>query len=524
MGRLLGFFGASVLVVAACGRSSLDSEIYEQGVGGASAGSSSGGRGGSGSTVAGGMPTAGSFVTAGSFGTGGTFGVAGSFGTGGKAFGGTGGGPSAGAGGTPGLGESEPPPPGKGAVQLDAGRRHACAVLEGGALVCWGYGADGALGYGNTENIGDDELPVSAGFVEVSSDPSLEVVQVVTGAAHTCALLSNASVQCWGSNAYGQLGYPNEPDDIGSSRLPSQLPPVDVHDADGQSVVELAAGFAHTCARLSDGSVWCWGASDFGQLGHGSSEAIGDDEPPSTAGPVRLAADPAVTATQIAAGARHTCAVLSDGGVKCWGVNSHGELGLGSTEHLASPALVGPIELGVAAGEQVAQVVAGVEHTCVLLTDHSVKCWGADFQLGYPERDEDLGDDELPSAAGAVSIVVDGMPDVTQLSAGDHHTCARLSDGSAKCWGSSSVGQLGYGNAFWIGDDEAPSAAGSVSVTASNASVVVVEAGGSHTCALLSNGAVKCWGYGGDGALGTGATLSVGDNELPSQGDFVRLY
>jgi cysteine-rich repeat protein len=202
------------------------------------------------------------------------------------------------------------------ADRLDAGNWHTCALLESGAVRCWGRNRYGQLGYGHTSPIGDSEAPSSAGDVSAGE----RVVQLAAGAYHTCALLESGTVRCWGDNEYGRLGYGHS-SPIGDNEAPSSVNPVDV----GGRVVQLAAGDSHTCALLEGGAVRCWGPNWNGELGYGHMRAIGDDESPSSAGDVNVGG----RVVQLAAGSYHTCAVLEGGGVRCWGYNENGQLGYG---------------------------------------------------------------------------------------------------------------------------------------------------------------------------------------------------
>ena len=162
---------------------------------------------------------------------------------------------------------------------IAAGREHTCALPGAGRVRCWGSGDQGALGYGNTDNIGDDETPASAGDVDVGGP----VVALAAGAYHTCALLAEGRVRCWGDNRLGPLGYGNT-EDVGDDETPASAGDVEV----GGPVAALAAGGDHTCALLETSRVRCWGAGWSGQLGYGNTESIGDDETPASAGDVDL--------------------------------------------------------------------------------------------------------------------------------------------------------------------------------------------------------------------------------------------
>jgi alpha-tubulin suppressor-like RCC1 family protein len=162
----------------------------------------------------------------------------------------------------------------------------------------------------------------------------------------------------------------------------------------------------------------------------------------------------------------------------------------------------------------VTQIVAGFGHTCVLLEGGAVRCWGFnDYgQLGYANTTW-IGDNEAPASAGDVDI--GGA--VTQLAANYDHTCALLTSGAVRCWGYNGIGQLGYANTENIGDDETPASAGDVDV---GGTVKQIAVGWGTSCALLANGAVRCWGNGSYGQLGYGKKLVIGDDETPaSAGD-----
>jgi len=149
------------------------------------------------------------------------------------------------------------------ATQIAAGGSHTCALLSGGTVRCWGLSSSGQLGYANTNTIGDNETPASAGDVNVGGT----VTQVVAGGEHTCALLSGGTVRCWGLSSSGQLGYANT-NNIGDNETPASAGNVNV----GGTVAQLSAGSIHTCALLSGGTVRCWGSASNGRLGYASAQ------------------------------------------------------------------------------------------------------------------------------------------------------------------------------------------------------------------------------------------------------------
>jgi hypothetical protein len=385
-----------------------------------------------------------------------------------------------------------------------AGGNHSCALLDNGRVRCWGSNSTGQLGYANTNNIGDDEAASAAGDVEVGGT----VTRLALGAAHTCALLDTGAVRCWGWNWFGQLGYGNQ-DAIGDGEVPAAVGLVDI----GGKATALAAGAHHTCALLDTGDVRCWGLNLYGQLGYSHTNNIGDTETPATVGPVAIGGK----AIALAAGVYHTCALLDSGEVRCWGYNFNGQLGYGHTNNIGDnelPRDAGPVDIG----GSVSALTAGSYHTCALLDSGEVRCWGLNSagQLGYGNTIA-IGDTESPRAAG----VVDTGDDVIQIAAGGVHTCALLSSGQVRCWGGNGNGQLGYGHTSNIGDTERPAEVGHVEA---GGTLAQLDLGANHSCVLNGSGKVRCWGQNASGQLGHGHTIPIGDNEVPAATGNVPVF
>lgn len=399
-------------------------------------------------------------------------------------------------------------PGGEQAVAITAGQAHTCAILDTGGLTCWGRGSDLQLGYGNAQNIGDDEHPGLVGL-------GRPAIAVTAGYRHTCAVLANGETRCWGSGANGRLGLANT-NDVHSA---TSVPPVSL----GKEVVAVSAGTFHTCARLADGNIRCWGLGSGGLLGSGNTGSIGDDEHPSAVPPVQLGVSPyPVTVTS---GESHSCALISNGDVKCWGFGGGGRLGYANTTTIGdneAPATAGAVSLG---GEA-KSITAGARHTCAVLANGDVRCWGVGVQgrLGLAATDN-IGDDEHPSSVPPVDV---GQRAVA-VTAGDEHTCALIATGGVRCWGNGAMGRLGYANVGWVertvGDDEHPRTAGDVDISADGLTeqAKAITAGPSHTCAILGNGRVRCWGNGANGRLGYGNTQNVGDDAHEHPGTKLTL-
>jgi cysteine-rich repeat protein len=340
--------------------------------------------------------------------------------------------------------------------QLALGENHTCALIENGSVRCWGLGASGQLGYANTQNIGDDETPAQAGDVNVGG----VVTEITAGDNHTCALLENGSVRCWGLGASGQLGYANT-QNIGDNETPAQAGDVNV----GGAVTEIVAGANHTCALLSEtDEIRCWGLGSSGQLGYANTQNIGDNETPASVN--KFSFDRGIR--EIVAGGNHTCAVSYYGTLRCWGLGASGQLGYGNTQNIGDNEAFDKVEPLEGVYQYVFGALRGIEHislggnhTCIRFGLGAVRCWGlgSSGQLGYGNTNN-IGDDELPSKAGALNIGTDSL--IKLINAGGSHTCATMSRGKVRCWGLGASGQLGYGNTQNIGDDETPAAAGDV--------------------------------------------------------------
>ena len=224
------------------------------------------------------------------------------------------------------------------AVAISAGLAHTCAILDNGRVRCWGFGGHGELGYGNTESIGNNETPGSAGPVHLGAGRT--AVAISAGWYHTCVILDNGRVRCWGDAGSGQLGYGNT-EDIGDDETPDSVAPVDL--GPDRTAVAISAGKWHTCAILDNGRVRCWGLGHHGVLGYGNTETIGDDETPDSVSPIRLGGPRPVG---ISAGDRHTCVILENRRVRCWGAGELGQLGSGNRQDIGNdetPGSVGPV-------------------------------------------------------------------------------------------------------------------------------------------------------------------------------------
>jgi hypothetical protein len=317
-----------------------------------------------------------------------------------------------------------------GAVQVAAGSAHTCVVRGDGTVWCWGANNAGQLGVGMTSNKETVPLEVQA------LGPNAQ--HVCAGWEHSCALLKDGTVWCWGSSYYGQLG---------DGTKAAKSTPVKVQTL-GASALAVSCGYTHTCALVAGGTLWCWGGSI-------QVDGTPDDKPT----PVQLQSLGANVAA-VAAGGNHTCALLKDGTVMCWGQNFAGQLGDGTTATQTAPVQV------INIGANAVYLAAGRYHNCAILTGGPLWCWG-DSQT-------------QPAQVSVLGANVSGV------SCGEKHRCALLKDATLSCWGDGTYGQLGDGTTM--------SKSMPVKVQGLPTGVAATAAGGAHTCAVLIDGTLWCWG------------------------------
>jgi len=399
-------------------------------------------------------------------------------------------------------------------IQVGMGGNHTCTVFDHGKLICWGNGDDGRTGYATEDNLGDDELAGSLGFVSAGG----VVSSVATGISHTCVLYAGGNVRCWGRPSNGQLGYGNTTT-WGDDELPSAAPLLNLGDT--VDILASEGGAFHTCAVLDSGDLVCWGRSGNGRLGYavgGAEQDVGDDETPAEYVALNGPVDVGGTVTTVVMGFEHTCALLDDGTVRCWGRGNQGQLGYGNGDDIGddeTPASAGPVPIG----GTVTQLAGGWFHNCVILDTDEVKCWGKgnEGRLGYGSPAW-VGLNDTPAEVGVVDLG-GGVP--VKIDGGTAHTCALLDDATIRCWGWGARGQLGYGNVTNIGDNEPAGAGGPVEI---GGDAIDIAVDGNHTCATLDDGQVLCWGHGGQGRLGYGSEAFIGDDEFPASAGPVPLF
>ncbi len=343
------------------------------------------------------------------------------------------------------------------ATAVTAGYVHTCALLADGGVKCWGANDRGQLGDGTGL---DSSIPVDVSLPAATT-------AVAAGYAHTCALVAGA-VWCWGDNTTGE---------IGDGTTTNRASPVQVPGLSG--AVALAAGgdspptpYGHTCAVVSGGDVWCWGFNGWGQLGDGAIPLT------QSTTPVRVVGLTAA-ATAVAAGGRHSCALLSGGGAMCWGADDFGQLGDGSGGMQQTPVPVSSL-----AGATF--LAAGLSHTCAA-TGGGLLCWGLNTSGQVdPATWQTNWSYSTPHAPNLGGL----LP--TDVAGGRAHTCALQPPSGLTCFGADNAGQLGGS-----GKQASPTLLAPGTATG-------IAAGGDHGCALTADGGVQCWGADDRGQLGDG--------------------
>lgn len=384
------------------------------------------------------------------------------------------------------------------------GGSHMCALLNNGQVMCWGSNTQGELGTGNTL---DSAIPITV--------PGLSNVRAIVAAGFTCAL-TGGEVWCWGSNSLGQLGLGD--DDLDPHPVPTKVPSL-------SSVISLSSNAYHVCAMRVTGELHCWGDNRYGQIGNGAmggprppgdvvgmdgaatvnsggahscaigtnhvglwcwgnnkNGQLGDGSTQRHLTPITVQGTAGVTVDAVGLGDKHTCAAIG-GKAKCWGDNTHGQLGDNSTN-------ASPLPITVQGPTNVVGIAAGMAHSCAfssLNAGGNVWCWGANDtgQLGIGSTEEKHTAQQIP-----------GLSNVTTLIAGDAHICAIINNDTVSCWGDNMSGQLGNGTAGLEIISMSPTAIANFS------GITHISAGWQHTCARDANNQGWCWGRNDFGQLG----------------------
>ena len=382
------------------------------------------------------------------------------------------------------------------ATAVAAGGHLTCAITSDNGVRCWGYDMDGALG-DNFKSGGSSGVPVDV-CADASCLTNLSgVTAVAAGYDHACALTTAQGVKCWGINDVGELGASTTGNCYGH---PCSTTPVDVC-ADSScltalsGVTAISVGSDHTCALLSSGGVKCWGSDNYGKLGTGVAVPGGYSTTP-----VDVVADaslaPLTAVVALSAGGLHTCAVTTAGLAKCWGYNGSGQLGNNSTTNSNIPVNV----YNYGGSSKFQAISAGLLHTCAIYSYGGDMCWG-DNQYG------EIGDGSttnrlIPTNSLEITAAV--------IVAGQNFTCDLDPFYGLECWGWNFEGELGDGNTLGSTTPMHVISLDPLQINTISASVDNGFPEGGHTCALTNSGWIYCWGDDSEGELGNGAITTTG--------------
>jgi len=297
-------------------------------------------------------------------------------------------------------------------ASISAGQDHTCALTTTGRAYCWGANSDGKLGDGTlTDSLENGPQAVIGGrnFSSISA-----------GDEFTCAVTARGQAYCWGDNYEGILG-----DGTGTSSGVKGPQAV----IGGLNFSSISAGDDHVCALTARGQAYCWGANNNGELGDGTTTGSGVNGPQAVIGNQRFAS---LNVSRDWA-SNFTCGLTANGKAYCWGANGNGELGDGTlTDSLEN----GP--QAVIGGLRFASINPGADHTCAITARGQAYCWGAN-------SDGKLGDGTTTSSeVNGPQAVIGGLR-FTSIRGGGTHTCALTARGQAYCWGENGNGQLGDG-------------------------------------------------------------------------------
>lgn len=335
------------------------------------------------------------------------------------------------------------------------GLSHSCAVMQDSSVMCWGNNAYYQLGDGTKVNR-TAPVPVKnlTGVVDVS-----------LGTDFSCALTDSGEVYCWGRNTYSALG---ESGGANGAVVKARI---------NTPVKNIALGANHGCALTTGNEVYCWGRNSDGQAGQTISVNTQNVLP----------AKISVTGVrQISAANNHSCLINSAGAAQCWGYSMNGETGQTSTASRSSPTTVVNLSSGVS------RISSGGLFNCAVLETGGVKCWGYNQygELGIGTQ----------STKELANVYVSGISSGAEnVSSGQYYSCAEMTGGSLKCWGNGGTGVFATGS---TGTSSTP-------VTATQLSgYSAISFGGAHACGLFSGGVVKCWGRNSFGELGDGTLVN----------------
>lgn len=406
---------------------------------------------------------------------------------------------------------------GKHATMIGMSENSTCALLNDNTVKCWGHDENGSLGSTNT-GFGDEAAETHASINSINFGASLYAKEIYSGRYHNCAKLNDNNLKCWGNNANGRLGIGSSiHQGTSESTLGDNLPITDVGTS--LSVKKYSAWDNHSCAVLSNDQVKCWGSGSNGKRGSQNTSQSGDSANEMGDNLSFIDLGPGRSALDVKTGTNFTCVLMDNSQVKCFGANNYGQLGQEDKNQRGhnfgtAPSNISAIDLGT--GNTVLKITLGHIHACALLQNQKVKCWGYNGhgELGIGSTAH-KGDDANEMGDNLPYVDLGTGRTVKDIQAGIYHTCALLDNNKVKCWGYGNYGQLGIGIRTNISDVPTETGDNINSVLLDeNEKVLKIFAGGYSTCALFDSNKVKCWGRNTFGALGQQHHYDIGGDPL----------
>ena len=395
--------------------------------------------------------------------------------------------------------------------------QHTCIIAADNSLKCWGANEYAQLGLGDSYYRGDSPNEMGNNLPSVNLGNGRYALQVCTAEYHTCALLDNYRVKCWGFNGNGWLGLGTAGNNVGASSndMGDNLPFINLGSV--STVASISCGSLHACAIFANRQMKCWGSGQEGQLGLNVSNSIGSSASQMGDNLPFVFLGNNLVLQEAKASQRNTCAMFTNGRVKCWGRNSDYQLDSTTTYRGKAANSMGDnlAFMDTAKGVSVSSldhISFGFSHACAITSAQGIRCWGSNGYSGYVGSvDGALGYGDYTERITPGPEINMGAT-VLQLELGYYFTCVLLAPSSAKCWGNNQQGQLG------LGDTNPRTSPPAMAVNiGSGLAISRLYAARHSVCVVLTTSDMKCWG--GNVIPATGSTAQLVGGAANTMGD-----
>lgn len=398
-------------------------------------------------------------------------------------------------------------------TKMALGDNFSCALFDNGKVKCWGQGSRGVLGQGNPKPLGASPNELGSALPYIDLGTGFNAVSIVAGSDHVCALSDAHKLKCWGSNTFGNLGIGGGNRGSAPQQMGDNLPYVDLGDG---VITEIASHRSHTCAVFSDGRLKCWGRNGDGQLGLEDNINHGETTAQMGAALPYVNLGDGVKVKHVYTGLFHTCALTTDSKVMCWGSGVDGQTGAENADRIGNaPGSMGNALKPIKLSAPAVDFCSTIYHNCALLADGTTRCFGFENSAGR------LGSGLTSSLGNQADSMGLNLPTTplssgfvtNSISCGGRASCGLLENGGLKCWGVNDAGGIGLGFRSSIGADRTDMGDNLPYVNlGTQFEVQAVYHGGLHTCVLAKSGQAKCFGNNASGQLGLGDTVMRGRN------------